>query len=660
MNENAEHDRDCRILVITPDRASFDKFSSILSCGQAIGNPDRRFTLHHADDCLSGLDKTDQISPDVVFLDEKIECQCAEPVVDLLHQKNPKLPIVILTGHRNEFVAANVFHSSVRDFISVSKLQYEPLLSIIDDAIATVNDSITCGHELSVLVIDGDANDRDWIARNLKNLNTIAVNASTASSLQEANGFLAKKVPDCVLIDDAFPCEGSIAFIRKTILSHPFLPVITLTRLGRESIATESIRCGAKHYLVKATLTGEILDSTIRSAVEQKHLERKIADRDAKLYQAQRKAAEWRERLELVVDSAEAVIWDVDYGSASVTVNNQFNKLFGYNINGNTSSIEEIHRLLHPEDSPGGIFGQQQDASSNTVGSITRIQCSDGSYKWIQSRGKIVERRACGRPLRAAGIIIDVTQQKENADDVARKNQELQRFTHVASHDLREPLRMITCFTDLLRQEYAEQLDEDANRYIDFANNNAKRMQELISDLLEYSRFGSSQSEPEEVDLNLAMQDLRQDLAMAIEETNAELRCEALPTILAVPTKMYSLLQNLITNSIKYSDRSRPLLIEIRSKVENGYCTISVMDNGIGMDPKFDKKIFEPFQRLHGREEYSGTGIGLAICKRIVTEMGGRITVETAIGVGSTFHICIPDQLLISTAPCRPRELVSN
>ncbi|WP_158249759.1 ATP-binding protein [Rhodopirellula sp. MGV] len=640
--------RDYRILVVTPNHDDFELLSKILRKGQASDPHGCRFILHHIDDCCRALTAAKEWNPDLIFLDEKLQCEPNEPPVTKIQRERPDIPIVILTGHSNEFVAANVFHGNVRDFVSKSRMRFDSLFSVIRDATAAEQSDQAEETNLSILIVDNSSNDRGWIARNIERLPSYQVIAITAATIEQANDVLADQLPDCILIDDSFPGEATLHFIRKAILEHPFLPVITLTRLGRESFATESIRTGAQHYLVKATLTAEILDCAIRSAVEQKNLERKIACRDAYIYQCQRKEAEWRERLELVVRSAEAVIWDVSFPSGVVTVNDQFSKLSGHKVVENKTTIDAITRLIHPDDSPKKLFHEDVEPNCEFQETVVRIHCADGSWKWIQSRGKTVECDPEGNPIRAAGIFLDVTSEKQSADEIIQKNEELQRFAHVTSHDLREPLRMITCFTELLRQEYYDQLDQDAQRYIDFANNNAKRMQDLINDLLEYSRFGTSNEKATDVDLNSALNDIKHDLSMAIQESGALLRHCKLPRVRCVATKIYSLLQNLIANSIKYRDPERPLLVDVRGRREAGFYIISIVDNGIGMDQKFEKKIFEPFQRLHGQGEYSGTGIGLAICKRIVSELGGRIWVETTRQVGSTFHFSIPDHLILS------------
>ncbi len=227
------------------------------------------------------------------------------------------------------------------------------------------------------------------------------------------------------------------------------------------------------------------------------------------------------------------------------------------------------------------------------------------------------------------------------AKDLERSNKELQQFAYVASHDLQEPLRMISNFLQLLERRYSPKLDTNAKDFIHYAVDGAVRMQALIDDLLEYSRVGTRGKPFEEVDLNEVVGQAKNYLNMAISEHKANVKCEVLPTIFGDDTQLTQVFQNLIGNAIKFHGKKTPE-IHISSTRSNGNYEIQVKDNGIGIDPQYKDRIFLIFQRLHNREDYPGTGIGLAIVKRIVERHGGTIWVESTIGEGATFHFSIP------------------
>ncbi len=248
----------------------------------------------------------------------------------------------------------------------------------------------------------------------------------------------------------------------------------------------------------------------------------------------------------------------------------------------------------------------------------------------------------------AVMIMVDVTEQKElekvhgeQSEELKRSNAELQQFAYVASHDLQEPLRMITGFLQLLEKRHKEELSLEAQEYIDYSVKGAKRMQELINDLLLYTRVGRQQEKVKPTDMNMALIRTLENLSQTIKETNATITSCHLPTVLAERSQMMQIFQNLIGNALKFRGEVPPI-INIVAKLVGGEWVFSIEDNGIGIDPLYHEKIFLIFQRLHSQEEYPGTGMGLPITKRIVERHNGRIWVESEVGKGSKFFFALP------------------
>jgi light-regulated signal transduction histidine kinase (bacteriophytochrome) len=253
------------------------------------------------------------------------------------------------------------------------------------------------------------------------------------------------------------------------------------------------------------------------------------------------------------------------------------------------------------------------------------------------------------------GAMQDLTERKSNelvlqqlnnslqkrASELAESNAELERFAYVASHDLQEPLRMVTSFLQLLEKRYKDKLDQKAHEYIEFAVDGAERMKQLILDLLEYSRVNTSANEQEEVDLNVIVKDLKLTYSNTLKANGGTIVSNDLPVIKGSKTQILQVFQNLIGNAIKYKSDEKPV-IDISWKDNNAFYEFAIADNGIGINPRFFNKIFILFQRLHNREQYSGTGIGLAICKKIIEKHGGKIWVESESGKGSTFYFTLP------------------
>ncbi len=230
---------------------------------------------------------------------------------------------------------------------------------------------------------------------------------------------------------------------------------------------------------------------------------------------------------------------------------------------------------------------------------------------------------------------------KERTKALEQSNKELKQFAYIASHDLKEPLRMITSFLQLLERRYGDKLDQDANEFIGFAVDGAKRLNEMIDDLLEFSKVTRKEIEYSKVDINKVLKQTKMYLKIAIEDNNAEINYNILPIIYGDEMLMVLLFQNIIGNSIKYRSEKIPKIDISATKQSNNYL-FAIKDNGIGMSSEHLERIFTIFQRLHTKDKYEGTGIGLAIAQKIVTQHRGKIWAESELGEGTTFYFTIP------------------
>jgi signal transduction histidine kinase len=230
---------------------------------------------------------------------------------------------------------------------------------------------------------------------------------------------------------------------------------------------------------------------------------------------------------------------------------------------------------------------------------------------------------------------------EERNHELERSNSELEQFAYVASHDLQEPLRIVAGYAELLSRRYRAKLDRDADEFIGYLVDGVRRMQSLIDDLLQYSRVGTKGRPPEPTDVGQVLDQALRNLGRALEDTGARIEAESLPTVPADEGQLVQLFQNLIGNAVKFHG-GEPPRVRVEAQRRNGEWEFAVADNGIGIDPDYGDQIFEIFQRLHGRDEFAGTGIGLAICRKIVDRHGGRIWVESTPGAGSTFRFTIP------------------
>jgi len=231
---------------------------------------------------------------------------------------------------------------------------------------------------------------------------------------------------------------------------------------------------------------------------------------------------------------------------------------------------------------------------------------------------------------------------EQQAAELVRSNRDLEQFAYVASHDLQEPLRKVSSFCQLLQRRYSGQLDERADQYIEFAVNGAQRMQRLINDLLAFSRIGRVTTGFTEVDLNRVVADIAADVESAEDASGAKVTWSTLPVVRGEEVLLATLLANLVGNSLKFRRPDRPPRVRLRSRRVGDEWEISCEDNGIGIDPEFADKVFVIFQRLHGRDDYPGTGIGLSVAKKIVEYHGGRIWIDGAYADGAAIRFTLP------------------
>lgn len=366
------------------------------------------------------------------------------------------------------------------------------------------------------------------------------------------------------------------------------------------------------------------------------------------------------ERYELLTRVSFDATWDIDIKNNEVYWGVGMKENFGHEFENDTSTVEQWEELVHPDDkfhTASSFRAAINHPNTDQWSGDYRIAKSDGTYADVMDRGFLI-RDENGNVIRALGAIQDITAQKvyennlvqlneklkKRAKELAESNAELEQFAYVASHDLQEPLRMVTSFLTQIEKKYNDVLDDAGRQYIHFATDGAKRMRQIILDLLEYSRVGRAGAGHREISSKECVDNAVKMLRETIDETGAEISADELPVINANPTHMVQMFQNLLSNALKYRKEGVSPKIKIGYTEDDEFHEFFVQDNGIGIKPEFFEKIFSIFQRLHVKEKYSGTGIGLAICKKIAETHQGQMRVESEEGKGSTFYFSIRKQ----------------
>jgi PAS domain S-box-containing protein len=365
------------------------------------------------------------------------------------------------------------------------------------------------------------------------------------------------------------------------------------------------------------------------------------------------------ERFEKVTQATNDAIWDWDILKETYYRSRGIERFFGKEASGLFAKSDLWTRdHFHPDDL-ANIKDSFYKAMANPLTSRWEWE-----YRVINELGKtlyvidraVIIRNSEGKATRVVGAMTDISEQtsltiqlselnktlQQHTLELERSNEELEQFAFVASHDLQEPLRMISSFMELLQRRYGNQLDTKAQQYIGFATEGAEKMKQIILDLLEYSRAGRPSAEKEKVDLNDLLSEFKVLRRKLISEKAASVIVRELPTINTYRAAVTQILHCLIDNALKYAKANMPPIVEIDATEKDTEWEFSIKDNGIGIDPQFFDKIFVIFQRLHNKDEYSGTGIGLSIAKRHVEFLGGRIWLTSTPGEGSIFYFTIP------------------
>lgn len=377
---------------------------------------------------------------------------------------------------------------------------------------------------------------------------------------------------------------------------------------------------------------------------------------------------ESEQRLELAISGANLGIWDWNLKTGETTFNEQWGKMLGFELEEISQNVDTFTNNIHPEDR----LLLTQAIQNHVIGKTLyfevefRMKTKSGEWKWIYDRGKVMSWDENGLPLRALGTHMDITERKQAENEVANKieevnekNQELQQyidsnmqlenFAYIASHDLKEPLRTVGNFAELLKKRYADVLDQSGQEYLDFIVGGAKNMNHLIEDLLTYSRVTNQEHTLEEINLPDLLALIKHGISNFIEEKQATIQYEGIPSMLiANRTKLKQLFQNLIVNGIKFHKKETKPEIKIIAKEKEELWQFEIRDNGIGIDPDYHEKIFLLFKKLHGKKEYQGTGIGLALCKKIVEQHSGNIWVESTPGEGTSFFFTLKKEKFVN------------
>lgn len=500
---------------------------------------------------------------------------------------------------------------------------------------------------INILIIDDSIDDRESYLRALKKVSEIDYCCFEASDGLKGMEIANSKPIDCVLLDYSLPGMNGLEVLKNIRGQYSYMPVILLTGQGNETVAVEAIKQGAHDYLSKSSVTPERLHHSIKSAIDQGKMKKNITEKDRQILEKTSELALSDERYELAVQGMSVGLWDWNINTDELYWSQKFKDIVGIGDENFKPYYKDFSDRLHPDDKEQVSKALTSHFENRTPFNVEyRLKCNDGTYVWIHACGQ-AKWNEDGKPIRMVGSVNNISERKKLEieretliEKLTESNSELERFAYVCSHDLQEPLRMIYNFSERLEKHLGAALDDKGHHYMKYITDGASQARQLISDVLNYARADHETECLANVSSEKTLSGVLRDLNARIEETKAHITYDSLPEVFVQSTHLRQLLQNFIGNALKFC--SEEPHIYVGAQQDGMMWRFYVRDNGIGIAPDNMEKIFLIFQRLHNRERYPGTGIGLALCKKLVLKYGGRIWVESELGKGSTFYFTLP------------------
>jgi PAS domain S-box-containing protein len=492
--------------------------------------------------------------------------------------------------------------------------------------------------DCQILIIDDDL---DFAASLKLILENEGYQPLLAHSEEEALDTAGKNAIDLALIDIRLGQDNGIELLPKLKKILPKILCVMVTGFGSIETAVQALNSGAYDYLRKPVNPGELL-ATLGRGFEKIRLMKEKQAMEGTLNEVE-------QQIKASFNQAAIGIAHLSLKGMWLTCNNKFCQIIGYERE--ELFQKTIFDVIHPDEAPAlqKTIDELLMANVPYFSRETQYLRKDDHPVWVNITMSPVTSPS-GEPLYFILFVEDITKRREIEEmlqnlvkDLAEANQNLEDFTRTASHDLQEPLRKIISFADRLRTSIGDKMDDREKEYFLRLENSSVRMKKLIEDLLRYSRISSLPPEMGPVDLRDIVNEVLLDLEVSVERSKGVVIIKHLPEIEADSTQMRQLFQNLISNSLKFHSKTEPPKIEIDSIYnDNGYWKILIRDNGIGMKEEHIKRIFRPFERLHGTSEFPGTGMGLAICLKVVTRHHGKIVVQSSLGKGTLYIVELP------------------
>lgn len=490
-----------------------------------------------------------------------------------------------------------------------------------------------------VLLVDDSPEDRAVVRWHLEADPVHRYDVCEARNGAEGLRHIAEHPPDCLVLDFHLPDMDGFRFLNRLApdFQHLPLPVVVLTAFGDESRAEECLRRGVQDFLVKNFDMAAHLSRAVRGAIQRFRL---AHERDLAEHALEQSALHFRE----ITEAMPQLVWTTHPDGTPDYYNRRWIEFTGVTVE---TFNAEAWTLIHPDDRDrtGAVWRRSLETGEPYEIEYRLRHAATGIWRWMLARA-LPLRSAAGEIVGWFGTCTDIEERKRSETALQRHNEDLQQFAWAASHDLQEPLRMVNIYAQYLAKQYADRLDPDGLSFVQTVVNNAYRAEQLLRDLRDYwnaSEVGFAT--PVSTPLTPALTEALGHLQTLVDETGAQVTHGPLPSVAGHPAALIRLFGILLHNAILFRDPERPPRISVTAARRGSDWLIRVEDNGIGISPEHHERIFGIFKRLHRHEKVPGTGMGLALARKLVERHGGCIWVESAPGQGSAFCFTLPAQI---------------
>lgn len=565
--------------------------------------------------------------------------------LDLLHKIRafrPQLPVVVLTGQVDEVLAVQLLKAGADDYLSKQELGSPEL----DSTIAKAIDQRIANQErigvseqdvVNVVILDDSEDDLELCERLLNKFGkTYAVHTATRS--HDLDDILKHRNIDCLLLDYSMPGKSGLEVLKEVQDSHPFVAVVLMTGQGNEKVAVDAIKGGAENYLVKSAFNADLLNTSINQAVDKKRLEKHLSTKEQDLIERESELQDINGFLKLILAAMPGYMFVKDENFRIVEANEKFlslypleqrDKVIGYTT---LEAYEEQEAMAFLEMDKKAFEEGKSEAHE-------KIRFPNGEVRTLATTKTRFTNWKNEKYI--LGIAHDVTERENLISLLTKSNQDLEQFAYVASHDLKSPLNAIHKIINWLDEDYVEELPDQAKEYFELIRGRVGRMSKLLDDLLQYSRIQRVLRDDDLVYLDQFKQEL-----LHLTDSNQSLELRIVGQQVKLPKiALQIVMVNLINNAVKHHDKEQAV-VDIMVKEDDARYYISVCDDGPGIAPQYAEKVFQMFQTLKPRDEIEGSGMGLALVKKVLEHYGGSISLAPHQGRGACFDILWPKRQL--------------